>query len=61
MCGSTSRAGAGVINLRKWGAHYRCMGCGHEWIDWCGPATCPECPHEYIKWLNYKEMFERVG
>jgi predicted nucleic acid-binding Zn-ribbon protein len=40
--------------------HFRCLACGHEWLDLPGGdpramwKACPKCKGKYWKWLNWK-------
>ena len=51
--------------MKPWTAHYRCLGCAHEWDGMAGPQefkrypnqpnppACPVCPSFYVEWTDY--------
>ena len=44
-------------------AHYRCLGCGHEWfvslLPGRGAQACFRCGYVYVRWENHPLTIER--
>jgi Zn finger protein HypA/HybF involved in hydrogenase expression len=40
-------------------AKFKCMKCGHKWMEKPAMVTCPSCYHKYVKWTNYESLHKK--